>query len=129
MRSILDLSNNLEEDLKVDPTIVAKVNESNSYAQNLYAALCNNEFQRVHPWLILTGEKWSCSWRYAGGIVAEIQNQGDYIDWYCSGIGFWDKEAIVESDYVCEGMVTNEIRLDLAAIGWRVIEEKNNGKL
>lgn len=124
MRSILDLTSDLEADLKSDPTIVKKAKESYAYAQNLYAALCNNEFQRNHFWLILSGETWSCSWRYAGGIVAEIRDDGeDYIDFYCSGIGFYDKEGDPEEGFVPEAMVTEEIKKDLQAIGWNVLEE------
>jgi hypothetical protein len=124
MRSILDLTSDLEADLKNDPNIVAKAKESYAYAQNLYAALCNNEFQRNHFWLILSGEKWSCSWRYAGGLVSEIRDDGeDYMDFYCSGIGFYDKEGDADAGFVPESMVTEEIRNDLKSIGWNILEE------
>lgn len=87
--------------------ILAKVRDSDVYAQCLYAALCNNEFQRQAVWPLLKGETWSCSWRYAGGIIADMQEKGDYMDWYCSG---------------GEGMVDEEIREDLFKLGWRVVE-------
>ena len=58
-------------------------------------------------------EPWSCSWRYAGGILAELRFEGDYMDWYCSGIGYDH-----DSGYVSEGIVTEEIRNDLAQLGW-----------
>ena len=31
-----------------------KVKQSKSYAQNLYAAMCNNEFQKQDIWEVLT---------------------------------------------------------------------------
>jgi hypothetical protein len=78
--------NNLEWDLLTTDWILEKVRSNNEYAQNLYAAMCNNEFTKREMWPILKEETWGCSWRYAGGIIADMQQKGDYIDWYCSGI-------------------------------------------
>jgi hypothetical protein len=74
---------------------------------------------------VLKGEEWSCSWRYAGGIVADMQQKGDYIDWYCSGIknDYGDDpegKYPVESKYVPEGCITDEIRTDLQRLGWAI---------
>lgn len=97
---------NLENDLKNSDTIKEKCKHSEIYSQNLYSALCNNRF--------FYGDKqWGCSWRYAGGIVADILQKGDYIDHYCGGIG-----ADRNKGYVSEGEVTDEIRLDLLKLGW-----------
>jgi hypothetical protein len=99
---------NLENDLFKSDTIVEKCKHSNIYSQNLYAALCNNRF-------FYNDQEWTCSWRYAGGIIADIRNNGeDYMDWYCSGIGD------VNGNYVGESVVTDEIRLDLMKLGWIV---------
>jgi hypothetical protein len=76
---------NLEYDLRTSDYIVEKCKED-YYAQNLYAALCNNDFVKNDVWPLLTDKRWSCSWRYAGGIIAHIKQEGDYIEWYCSGI-------------------------------------------
>ena len=76
---------NLEADIKATPWIVEKITGDKIYAQHLYAAICNNEFTRNDVWPILTEQKWSCSWRYAGGLIADILREGDYMDWYCSG--------------------------------------------
>lgn len=101
----VDKSANLEYDLRSSPEILTKARNSKVYSQNLYAALCNNRF--------FYGDKeWVCSWRYAGGIVADMRQEGDYIDWYCSGIS----SGI--DGYVGEGFATEEIKLDLAKIGW-----------
>jgi hypothetical protein len=130
--------NNLEYDLVTTDWILDKVRASRSYAQNLYAALCNNNFRRNDVWPLLKGENWGCSWRYAGGIISDMRQEGDYIDWYCSGIrndyplddeGFaqLDKpqqELYIESkSYVGESTVTDEVREDLFKLGWLVIDE------
>ena len=108
--------NNLEYDLRTTSWILEKVRNSEHYAQNLYAALCNNDFQKKDVIMILKDTTWSCSWRYAGGIVADMRETGDYIDWYCSGIK--DSE---NDDRVSEGTVTDEIQEDLLKLGWKVV--------
>jgi hypothetical protein len=129
---------NLEFDLRTADWMVAKVRDSRVYAQNLYAALCNNDFQKQDVWTILKDQTWGASWRSAGGIVADMRGEGDYIDWYCSGIRDttpmeqpeWNmltleqqtfyKEGIA---YVSESVVTDEIREDLARLGWSVVSD------
>jgi hypothetical protein len=41
---------NLEYDLVTTDWILAKARASEAYAQNLYAAMCNNDFQRNDVW-------------------------------------------------------------------------------
>ena len=77
--------NNMEYDLRTSDFMLAKVRSSKSYSQNLYAAMCNRTFQKNEVWATLKNQTWSCSWRYAGGIIADMRVQGDYMDWYCSG--------------------------------------------
>jgi len=110
---------NLEDSIRACEWMLKKVMDSETYAQNLYAAMCNNVFQPNQVWPRLKDEYWSCSWRAAGGIVAELRGQGDYMDWYCSGI-FGAGEADSYQGYVSESTVTDEIRQDLFAIGWTV---------
>lgn len=100
----------LENDLRSSKAIVFKCQTSKEYSQNLYSALCNNDF-------VKDGVTWHCSWRHAGGIVANLNGHGDYIDWYCSGIG---KDA----PYVCEGTITDQIKNDIESFGWKIIENK-----
>lgn len=131
---------NLEWDLRTTDWILEKARASESYAQNLYAAMCNNDFQRLEVMPILADKTWSCSWRYAGGIVAHMRGEGDYIDWYCSGIrndGFDDPEELkkltedqlarlaIYDRFVSESVVTDEIRADLKRLGWLVLDEQN----
>ena len=110
---------NLEKDIQQCDWMLKKVVDNETYAQNLYAAMCNNVFQRNEVWPRLKDEYWSCSWRSAGGIVADLRGQGDYMDWYCSGI-FGAGETDSFQGYVSESTVTDEIRQDLFAIGWTV---------
>jgi hypothetical protein len=114
--------NDLEYDLRTCDWILAKARASKSFAQNIYAALCNMRWQKLDTFPILKDEYWSCSWRSAGGIVADMLQKGDYIDWYCSGIrnGF-DMGGSPEEGpvgYVPEATVTEEIRVDFQKIGW-----------
>ena len=114
--------NNMEYDMSQADWFVSKVRGSDDYAQNLYAALCNNSFQKQDVWLVLKDAYWSCSWRYAGGVVSDFGGKGgDYMEWYCSGIG--PKE---DTEFVGEGTVTDEIAADLALLGWRVIEDPDS---
>lgn len=73
-----------------------------SLAQEVYAALCNVDWEHED------GSRYSCSWRYAGGLVAEIRTGTDgsesYLDWYCSGN---------------EGRVSERVDEALAPTGWR----------
>lgn len=112
---------NLEYELLTTDWILEKVRTNNVYAQNLYAALCNMTWQNKDMWKTLKEETWSCSWRYAGGIIADMQQEGDYIDWYCSGIRggmSYDVDEDVDDGLVPEGTVTDEIAADLDKLGW-----------
>jgi hypothetical protein len=115
---------NMEYDLRSNEWILEKVRKSDSYAQHLYAAMCNNDFIKNDVWPILKDQAWGCSWRYAGGIISDMRQEGDYIDWYCSGIGGGlgngDEEGT--KGYVGEGIVTDEIKEDLLKLGWIVVE-------
>ena len=124
--------NNMEYDLLTTDWILEKVRNSDAYAQNLYAAICNNDFQKREMWPILAEQTWGASWRYAGGIIADMRQQGDYIDWYCSGIrgplidSDVSNDNFVDKGYVSESVVTDEIRDDLFKLGWLVVDDQNN---
>jgi hypothetical protein len=110
---------NMEYDLRSTDWILDKVRSSEVYAQNLYAALCNNDFQKRDVMPILTNKTWSCTWRSSGRIVADMREEGDYLDWYCSGIV--EDDIAGEPTYASEGMVTKEIEADLLRLGWNVV--------
>lgn len=131
---------NLEYDLRSTEWICQKAKDSEVYAQNLYAAMCNMRWCKLdttNALEILKDNHWSCSWRHAGGIVADMIEEGDYIDWYCSGIrndGFNDPEdqtLLTEEQrlrkemydkFVGESVVTEEIAQDLRKLGWVPVE-------
>jgi hypothetical protein len=106
----------LEYDLRSTQWIVDKVRASDVYAQNLYAAMCNRDFRKLEVMPILKDSVWGCSWRYAGGIIADMRGEGDYIDWYCSGI-----REDYNGGYVQESIVTTEIEDDLHKLGWLIL--------
>jgi len=122
--------NNMEYDLRTCEMMLNKVRISDTYAQNLYAAICNRQFQKLDVMPVLKDHRWSASWRSAGGIIANMREQGDYIDWYCSGIG----EGLGNGDldgtkgYVPESVVTDEIREDLKQLGWIVLDEEDDDR-
>lgn len=117
------VKNSLEYDLTATQWICDKAKASQSYAQNIYAALCTIEWQKIDVMPILKDEWWHCSWRYAGGIVADMLGQGDYLDWYCSGIM---QEGHYIAGFVEEGTVTEEIETDFKLIGWQWREYPND---
>lgn len=115
-------TNDMAADMSASTLILKKVKEDR-YAQNLYAAMCNMQWQRTEVIPILKDELWYVSWRSSGAIVAELQGDGDYLDWYCSGMG----EGLGNGDpdgtkgYVAESEVTDEIKQDLATLGWHPV--------
>ena len=122
------------DDMQAADWFVAKVRASKSYAQNLYAALCNNDFQKHEVWPMLKDETWSVSWRGAGSLVADLRNEGDYMDWYCSfqrlPATYDEKEGeeyMARKQYVSESTVTDEIREDLGRLGWLVSTDTKKG--
>jgi hypothetical protein len=122
---------NMEYDLRSTQWICDKAKASDVYAQNMYAAICNNDFTKNDVWPVLQGKTWGASWRSAGGIVANMLEEGDYMDWYCSGIrndtGYNPTLNIAyPNGYVPESVVTDEIRNDLLKLGWIVVDSNNN---
>ena len=94
----------LETDMACS-NIMAKVYDD-TYAQELYAALCNMHWCKKDVMTILTEDYWSVTWRTAGGIVADFRAHWydeDYTAWYCSGN---------------EGTVSDRVKADLADLGW-----------
>ena len=121
---MIEPTHRLDFDLVRCHWLVEKVRGSRVYAQNLYAALCNREWQERHVFEVLSDRTWSCSWRTAGEIIADIRDQGDYLDWYCSGLykSHPDDDLGTHHSppfgYVEEGVITAEILADIAKIGW-----------
>jgi hypothetical protein len=106
---------NLERDIRSTEWIISKVRQQEIYAQNLYAALCNNSYIPKDVWGILKNITWDCNWRYAADLIADIRQDDSYIEWYCSGTGFI---GIDFTGFVEESVVTDEIETDFNQIGW-----------
>jgi hypothetical protein len=130
-------SPDLVEDLYRSDEILKKIRSDKQYAQNLYAAFCNMRWQKLEVLPVLKDDFWTCSWRSAGGVVAQLRGGSeDYMDYYCSGMGGFaafddetDEEAKARFDkrgYVPEGTVTDEIKEDLKKIGWIPSEWPDN---
>ena len=98
---------NLADELANSTEICEKVLSDEEYAKDLYRSLCNMQWLKKELMPVLRNELWSASWRCAGGIVADLRQEGDYMDWYCTG---------------GEGTVTEEIKEDLARLGWEPVE-------
>jgi hypothetical protein len=102
-----DVITSLEMNISDNVEFKRWIREDESRAQHLYHTLCNNDF--VHK---ETGKMWSCSWRYAGGLVADVLCRGDYLNWYCSGN---------------EGAVDEQIAEWFEKMGWAVHEDIEEG--
>ena len=86
-----------------------------TFAQNFYAALCNT------VWVDSNNNEFFFSWRGAGTLVSDIRNNffetyEDYLDYYCSGLKS-DYDSQLDSNFVEEGLVTQEISECMASIG------------
>lgn len=95
----LQSTGNMEQDMLISDYFRNKVKDR-GFALDLYCALCNNEF-------IKDGIKFSCSWRYAGEMVAKLKGDGSYMDYYMSF-----------DDNITEGVISDEIKTALKMIGW-----------
>ena len=92
----------LERDLTASPGVIRRI-PSDLFARLLYAALCNTEWRHRG-----TGTLWSISWRGAGGVVADLRGEGNYMDWYCSG---------------GEGLVDEGVLAEIEGLGWDLVPE------
>jgi hypothetical protein len=101
------LGPDLENDLHRSDLIRDLVGDD-SFAEELYAALCNVEWVKAGG---EAGEPWSCTWRTSGGIVAELRDRGEeYIDFYLSG---------------GEGHVTPRVGEALGLLGWAPLPDED----
>ena len=94
---------NLEDDMSNDAVVISYLKDE-KMAREFYSALCNMRWVNKEAVRNLYGDDrmiietlkgedlptWSCSWRYAGGIIADIRNKNynteeTYLDYYCAG--------------------------------------------
>ena len=96
-----------EEDFVVFLSTIESQMQDLEFATEVYQSLCNMRWRRKdNPKII-----YSCSWRYAAGIIAEIRNQGeDYLDFYCSGN---------------EGVISSRLEIIYSSAGWEPFPWRN----
>lgn len=84
----------------VRATIGGRIRASDEDAAQFWSSLANASwFHESAP-----TEEVGYSFRAAGGFIAEIRCEGDYMDWYCSGP---------------DGVVAPWVSEALAKLGWR----------
>lgn len=118
---------NLTQEIRSSKWLSQKIKANDSYAQNLYAALCDNIFQKNEFLTILKGVTWSCTWDHAGLTLSNIRGEPAEYFYYS---GLFNTESSYEDDdfkrhelnYVSEGEVTHEVRQDLRQLGWIVCQ-------
>lgn len=96
-----------EDELRAAPEFLACLRLDKTFAHALYCALENQ------AWGGDGKQTFTCSFRYAGGLVAELRELGEgYMDFYCG----WGPD----SSWSCtiQPMVAEE----LAKLGWYPVE-------
>jgi hypothetical protein len=87
----------LKADIAVNPQLVAKIKSRDDYAQSLYAAMCNMQWQHSETFSIQRNDIWSG----VGNIVVDLHSVFS-----------------VDQDYMPETTVTLEVLNDLRLLGW-----------
>lgn len=116
---------NLEKDMKNSKEIISLLMDK-AIALEFYSALCNVEWQQIDnipddekiidALMGVQSDIWSCSWRYAGGLIAQIRSDNynvneNYMDFYCHG---------------SEGSISDLVRTTLKQLGWEPIDDDND---
>jgi len=107
----------LAKDLLHSEIIRDKAQTNSRYAQNLYAALCNNDFCKPRQ----SPVSWCCGWYQAADIIVTLAGYGSRMDWCYSGVDAGDFDSYDNASrggHVQEGFVTDEVMRDLDTLGW-----------
>ena len=110
----------VSKSMEDDEAFRTRVAQDDTFAQNVYAAMCNHQFVSTPPVF-----DWSCSWRLAASHVANLRNQygghsENYMSWYCSGVVGRLDDDVAKTGYVAEGTVTDTVREAFLALGWNI---------
>jgi hypothetical protein len=93
-----DLYSKFQEDLTI--LFYKEMMRDEEFCKRVYAALTNIIW-------VYEGEEVSVSFRTAGGMIADILNEGCYMDWYCSaGEGVVDQN--ISDDMLLKGWIWKE---------------------
>lgn len=80
-------------ELTVDRLLGDRIRADEAAAIDMWSATVNIE------WISPDGGKVSYTFRSAGAMVAWIREEGDYLDWYCSGspaqVASWIEETLM----------------------------------
>jgi len=121
----MDITYNLEVEMAGDAIVITYLKDRDIAVQ-FYSALCNMRWRKINALpddqrIIeklkgIDSNIWSCSWRFAGGIIADIRNSNyntneDYIHFYCSGN---------------EGDVSDIVKECFKRMGWEPCPWDNN---
>ena len=90
------MTRDFEEDIKL--LFEDNIKKDDNFCKELWGALANVK------WINKDGKIFECSFRYAGGLIADIRESGSYMDWYCS------YEYATISDYIAK---------QLSSLGWK----------
>lgn len=64
-----------------------RIKQDSIFCKDIYSALTNLE------WVQSDGTVYGATFRYVGGLIADIREEGNYMDWYCcKGEGFASDE-------------------------------------
>jgi hypothetical protein len=89
-------------ELTVDRLLGDRIRADGAAAIDLWCAFANVE------WIAPDGDIVSYSQRAAGEMVAWIREEGDYIDWYCSGesgrVASWIEAALASEKWAWRPM-------------------------
>jgi hypothetical protein len=126
------MEHDLEKDLLNSQYIKEKCT-NDTYAQNLYAALCNNEFTKNEVVPILKEEVWTLQLEICRGLSSSNTREcgtiliGTVVEltrgWNNDEPDDWD-----ETGFMPEGCVTDEIRNDLLHINWTVCVDNEQNR-
>jgi len=81
-RKLQPYNNVFEQD--VAELLGNKVRKSDKAAKELWGALCNSAWDNQTKGIDSEEGGWF-SFRAAGNFIAALRNEGNYMDWYCSG--------------------------------------------
>jgi len=124
-----DLAYDLIADILAADQILTKIQNDNTYAQNLYEALCTSSFQKN---IISRRRKdiyWTCTPEDAAKNIAQLRNEDK--DWASidvdrsgrkkSGMfGIFHGDLNTISDHADAFLIDDELRQDLFGIDWVV---------
>lgn len=105
----------LEVDLAGDSAFLARVSDA-GFAHALYETLCNREFRKAG-----SDGRWSCTWRYAGGMIADLRGKGEgYLDFYLAEPR--DSQGVALGGRL-PGLMA-EVEAEFLRLGWHELTEE-----